>query len=353
MIVVLGLLAPLAGLAACVSPSPAPTPTPVELIFYNWEEYMPQSVLDAFTEETGVQVTYLAYQSQEEAVANIRKGEAYDVVIIENEYVPALVADGLLAEIDYRNVPNFNNISANFRDLAYDRGNKYSIPFSWGTTGLVVRTDLVEAPVTRWADLWDPRYRGKIALREGVREPTSLALKSLGYSANSEKPDELEAAREHLLKLQPGMIFVDPYAEAAVPKMLSGEVVIMVGWPEDVIWGREENQAITYVFPEEGALLWGDNFVIPANSPHKDTAELFLNFLLRPEISGQIASQNYYPTANDKARPFIDPEFLNDPVAFPSGESLKNAEILLPLSPEGRKLYEAIWESFMATEAKR
>jgi spermidine/putrescine-binding protein len=130
--------------------------------------------------------------------------------------------------------------------------------------------------------------------------------------------------------------------------MLNGDVAIMVGRAEDVIWGRAENEAITFVFPEEGVFVWGDNLVIPANGPHKPSAELFLNFLLRPEVSGQIASQNYYSTANEKAYPFIDSELLKDSVAFPTKESLKNAEVLSPLSVEGRNSYEEIWEQFMA-----
>jgi spermidine/putrescine transport system substrate-binding protein len=340
-------------LAAWGGPTAPPTaawvPQAEELIFYNWAEYIPQSVLDAFTDEYGVKVTYLTYESQEEAVANIEKGEVYDVAIIKNEHILSLAEEGLLAEIDYRNVPNFNNISADFRDLGYDRGNKYSIPFSWGTTGLVVRSDLVDKPVTRWADLWDPRYRGRVALRGGsMREGIGAALKSLGYSINSENPDELEAALVRLLALKSGVVFVHTYTEGAVPRMLNGDVAIMVGWAEDVIWGRAENDAITFVFPEEGVFVWGDNLVIPANSPHKPSAELFLNFLLRPEVSGQIASQNHYSTANEKAYPFIDSELLKDSVAFPTKESLKNAEVLLPLSEEGRNSYEEIWGHFMA-----
>jgi spermidine/putrescine transport system substrate-binding protein len=333
-------------------PPPLPTPTTPslakELIFYDWEEDMPQSVLDAFTEEYGVKVTYLTYESQDEAKANMDAGEVYDVVVIDNDFIPAFVADGLLAEIDYRNVPNFDNISANFRDLAYDPGNKHSIPFNWGTTGLVVRSDLVEGPVTRWADLWDPRYAGRIALRpDDPTEPIAVSLKSLGYSINSEDPGELERALDHLLEIRRDVHFVGEYAEDAVPMLLSGEAVILVGWSEDVLYGREQNEAITYVLPEEGILLWGDNFVIPANSPRKYTAEVFLNFLLRPEISAQIVNQNYYATPNEAARPFIDPEILNDPAIFPPDEDLANAEVYLPLSPEGDKLRTDMWKQFL------
>jgi spermidine/putrescine transport system substrate-binding protein len=339
---------------ACGRPTPeaAPTGPPLakELVFYDWEEDMPQSVLDAFTAEYGVEVTYLTYESTQEAEANLTAGELYDVVVLENDSIPWLVADGLLAEIDYRNVPNFKNVSANFRDLAYDPGNRHSVPFNWGTTGLVVRSDLVDEPVTRWADLWDPRYAGKIAVRAEPRELIGLTLKSLGYSINSEDPDELEAALEKLLEIRQAVFFVDPYAEGALPELLEGEAVILVGWAEDVLAGREENEDIVYVLPEEGTLLWGDNFTIPANSPHKYTAEVFLNFVLRPEISAQIVNENYYAMAIEAANPYLDPEIASDRAIFPPNEDLRNADVYLPLSLEGDELHAQVWERFLAGE---
>ncbi len=339
---------------ACGSLLPVPTPTPPslaeELIFYDWEEDMPQSILDAFTEEYGIKIIYLTYEDQNEAAANIRAGEVYDVVVFDNDFIPQLVAEGLLAEIDYSNVTNFKNISANFRNLAYDPDNVHSIPFNWGTSGLVVRSDLVEEPITHWRDLWDPRYAGRIAMRMEYREGLAVPLKALGYSINSEDPDELEAALEYLLELKQPPVFVGETAEEALPLLLSGDVIILVGWAEDVLLSREENEAITYVLPAEGAMLWGDNFTIPANSPNKYTAELFLDFLLRPEISAQIVNENYYAIANKAAIPFIEPEILNDSVIFPPNESLTNSEVYLPLSLEIEKLYVETWTRFMVIE---
>ncbi|GIK43565.1 MAG: spermidine/putrescine ABC transporter substrate-binding protein [Chloroflexi bacterium] len=340
-------------LVACqaVSPTPTPTPPPLadELIFYNWEEDLPQSVLEAFTRESGVKVNYLVYESQEEAIDNMRAGQVYDVVVMESRFVGLLAREKLLAEINYQHVPNFKNISANFRDLAYDPGNKYSVPYNWGFTALIVRSDLVEAPVTRWADLWDPRYAGRVGLWRGQpREAIALTLKSLGYSASSENPAELAAALDKLLALKPHLRFLEDYDPAnAGPALASGEIVIAMGYASDVLMGRELNPAITYVLPQEGALLWGDNFVIPANSPHPYTAELFLNFLQRPEINAQVANENLYATPNEAAYPLINPDLRNNPLVFPSNEDLKKAEIILPLSPEGQKLYDQIWQRFM------
>jgi spermidine/putrescine transport system substrate-binding protein len=348
IILIVGGLVGCTGRATPVVPTPTAPPLAEELIFYNWDEYMPQSVLEAFTAEYGVKVTYLTYDSMEEAATQLRAGQHYDVMVLDHDLIAPLVAESKLAEIDYRNVPNFRNISNNFRDLAFDPGNKHSIPYSYGTTGLVVRDDLVAAPVTGWADLWDPRFAGKIAVRAQPTELISVALKALGYPLNSEDPQHLEAALQHLLDLKPSITFVDDDTTKAIPALLSGEVLIMVGWGDDALQARQANDAITYVLPTEGTMLWSDAFVIPANSPHKATAELFLNFLLRPEIGAQIINGIGYATANEVAYPFVQPEIRNNPIVFPPAETIKKADWYLPMSPAGEKLYADIWQRFLA-----
>lgn len=335
------------------TPEPTPTPIPLakELVFYDWEGDMPQSILDAFTEEYGVKINYLVYESQEEAIANIQAGQIYDVVVMESRFIPMLVKDNLLAELDQTNISNSKNLSANFRDLAYDPGNHYSIPYNWGTTGLVVRSDLVDEPVTRWSDLWDPRYAGKVGLWMGQRrEVISLTLKSLGFSANTEDPAELEAALARLLELKSHVLTLedfDPYTSVGV--LTSGQAVITMGYASDFLDGIEQNPAIKYVLPKEGALLWNDTFMIPANSPNQYTAELFLNFLMRPDINAKIVNENLYASPNEAAYPFIEPDIMNNPVIFPPNAELVNAELILPLTADGQKLYDAIWERFTTT----
>jgi spermidine/putrescine transport system substrate-binding protein len=340
--------------SACITPPPALPPTtsakPLakELILYNWEEDLPQSVIDAFTKEYGIPVTYLVYEAQEDAIANMRAGEVYDVVVMESRFIPLLAQEGLLAELHKENLSNLRNISANFRELAYDPTNQYSVPYNWGSTGLVVRSDLVEKPITRWADLWDPRYTGRVGLwmRER-REVIGLTLKSLGYSANSENREELEKALGRLLELKPHVIALEDYdLNNSADAMTSGAVVISMGYAADIMNGKQQNEAITYVLPEEGALLWNDTFVIPANSQNQYSAELFLNFLMRPDINAMIANENRYATPNEAALPLIEPEIRNNPVVFPPNEDLINAELILPLSVEVQILYDQIWEEF-------
>jgi spermidine/putrescine transport system substrate-binding protein len=330
---------------------PTPSPPAQELTLYNWSGYLPQSILDAFRAEYGIKVTYLIYETQEQAIENIKAGQVYDVVVMGSHLVPGLVANNLLAEIDYRNVPNFKNVSANFRDLAYDPGNKHSVLFEWGTSGIIVRQDLVDQPITSWTDLWDSRYAGKIGLWPLPRSTIGLTLKSLGYSFNSEEPEELQAAEARLLDLKPNVFMLDPNLPTAASFVVSGQAVMIYGWSYDASEARKQNQAVAFVLPEEGVLLWGDNFTIPANSPHKHTAELFINFMLRPEISAQLVNETFIATSNEVAESFIKPEILYNPIVYPTVEMIKSAEWILPLSPAGQKRYDQIWQGFMA-EAK-
>ncbi len=337
------------GLSACQpaqARGPGGTKLAKEIVVYSTSEEKMDAVFDAFTKETGVKVNLKYYESPEQAIEEIRAGAVYDVLTLDSQLVPAAVAEGLLAPIDYRNVTNFKNISADFRNLAYDPNNKHTIPYSWGTTGLVIRGDRIAAPITRWADLWDPRYAGKTVGWLLPRYTLGAALKSLGYSANSEDPTQLEAALQRLLALKPNAIWLSGDQESMAPELVDGAAAFGLGWAYDYKVAHDQNVAVTYVLPEEGSLLWVDNLVIPANSPNKATAELFLNFLLRPEITGQVVNTNYYAMPNDAAAPHIDPAILNDPVIYPANQQLRNAEILLPLSSDGAKLHGEIWERF-------
>ena len=345
----IGLIGLLLLFSGCsnTTPTPSATPTPpAVLTLYNWAEYMPQSVLDAFINEYGIEVDYLAYATPEEAVDSLKSGGVYDVVVLSPEHLPGLITGSWLAPIDYNNVPNFKNVSPNFRDLVYDPGNRYSIPFHWGVSGLLVRTDRLETPVTRWADLWDPRYSGRIALWPISGSLLSIALKSLGYSANSTDLDELDAAAQHLEQLIPHVAWWDPKAASIVPSLTEGDNVIAFGWAYDARVASEQSVPISFILPEDGSVLWSDIFVIPANSPHKSTAELFLNFVLRPEISAQIINESYYAMANDAAEPWVAPEILADPVVYPPDEFLHNAEVIMPLNPTTEDRYSAIWKQF-------
>lgn len=341
--------------AACGGPTPTslpPTSTPLplakKLILYNWRDYMPEGVLDAFEKEYGTTVVIRTYDSQDEAYENITNGTvAYDLAVIEYDLLPLLINDNLLAEIDFNHIPNFGNISADFRDLAYDPGNHHSIPYNWGTSGLIVRSDLVDIPITKWADLWAPSFTGKIALHNEPTEIISIALLSLGYPLNSEDPVQLEEALAHLRVLRNSVIFIPSDPQNTLDILKSGHITIVQGWNGDALLAQEEYPLIQYVLPEEGTMLWGDSFVISAHSPNRYTAEVFLNFILRPEISAQIVETYRYPSANESAKKFLDPALLNNPLVYPPRDYLVSNSFYIPLSEKAQKLYENIWNRFL------
>ncbi|MBK8136494.1 MAG: spermidine/putrescine ABC transporter substrate-binding protein [Chloroflexi bacterium] len=337
--------------APAVAPTPTPPPLASTITLHNWDGGMPQSILDAFTAEYGVAVEYLPYAVYEEAQSNLEAGTPIDVLFVGTDVIAETLSKGLLAELDPSNLPNLRNVSVNFRDLSFDPGNRHSIPLGWGTTGLVVRSDLFGRPVTSWRDLWEGET-GQIGIWDDRRSIIGLTLRSLGYSVNSEDPDELEAALERMLELRPRALFMeqfDPWTSA--PEMDSGRIVIALGWAYDGLAGRDLNPNIEYVIPQEGTLLWLENMVIPANSPNKATAELFINFMLRPEIAAQYVNETYYAVANEAAKAFVDPAILDDPIVYPTAEQLVNAELMLPLSAEARMLYDSVWDRFLAASA--
>lgn len=323
-----------------------------QLVFLSWADDLPQSVIDAFESEFGVELVYETYESTEEAVENLRAGRVYDVAVIDGPYIPRLVSDELLVKIDYRNVPNFRHVSANFRDLAFDPGNLYSVTYNWGLAGLIVRKDHVGRPVTTWSDLWDPALAGRVLVWDDKDILIGIALQSLGYSINTDSASELDEALQMLLRLR-GHATASGYSpEVAFQALEGGEVVLMYGWSADALRAREEGMDIDFVLPAEGSIQWIDNFVIPASSPRKQLAEAFIDFMLRPEISAQVVNEQYFPTANESAYPFIDPEILADPLIFPPLAKISGAEVHAPASPSVREMHERIWAVYLAADAQ-
>lgn len=347
---VCGLLLVLAGCGGGVTPAPTAAGPSGSLRVYGWAGYMPQSVLADFQREYGVSVEYLTYDNQEAATDDLRQGGVYDVVILGNEYVPPLAAEGRLAAIDYRHVPNFKNIAANFRDLAYDPGNVYTIPFQWGTTGLLVNTAWVAVPVARWADLWNPSLPGQIAIRPITRDVISIALKALGYSINTEQPAELEEALSCLRQLKPKLLMLGGQLATAVEALAGPRVSVAYGWPLDLLEARTQSLPIAYVLPAEGTILWGENLAIPAASANRYAAEAFLDFILRPEIGARFVNELQVASPNEAAGAFIDPAILSDEAVMPSAAALANAELLRVLSPAGEQAHAALWDRFLADD---
>jgi spermidine/putrescine transport system substrate-binding protein len=351
----LALLSLVITVASCTGiGQPAATPQPAAwepLVFYSWAGYMPQDILDLYQKEYRVPVKYVSYSDQDEAMEQLRAGKRqFDVAVLGDVHLAAAVNEGLLAELDYQNIPNFHNLGANFRDLTNDPGNRCSIMIQWGTTGIIARSDRLVQPVTTWADLWNPTYAGKVGVWPYPREVIGITLKSLGYSINSEDPGELRAAAHKLAQLRKNVYLLDPAAPTGTASLLDGKTAMFFGWSFDAMEAQDKLATAVYVLPQEGTILWSDSVTVPANSPHKQAAEQFINFLLRPDIAAQMVNEMWIPSPNEAARPFIKPEILDNPLVYPPPENLGQAEFYAAVSAETQELHEQMWARFLAQE---
>ncbi|MER3543050.1 MAG: ABC transporter permease [Chloroflexota bacterium] len=336
---------------------PAPTQTPAaqapqvtskEFNLYAWSEYVPQDLLDAFSQEYGVKVNYDTYSSNEELLAKLQAGASGYDVIIPSDYMFTIMANlGLLEPIDLNHIPNFANIDERFKNPPFDPGNKYSVPYQWGTVAIAVNTEKVQQPITKFADLWDLMFRNNLVVLDDEREIIGMALVVLGYSKNSTDPAQLEAAKQKLLELVPNIKLYD--SDSPKTALLSGEVIAGVIWNGEAALAHQENPAIDYILPEEGCGLWEDNLAIPKGAPHKDAAEAFINFVLRPEMSILITRDFPYSNPNKAALDLLakeDPQAYQAYMGFaatnPPPEALEKCHRIVDVG-EATTLWDKVW----------
>lgn len=316
-----------------------------QVIVYNWGEYMDPQILELFEKETGIQVVYEEFETNEIMYPKIQSGAiAYDVVCPSDYMIQRMIQNDLLAEIDYTNIPNIKNIGQTYLDQSrqFDPENKYSVPYCWGTVGILYNKTMVTEPVTSWSILWDPKYKNNILMQDSVRDAFGVALKYLGYSLNSTDLDELEAAKALLLKQKP---LIQAYVIDQVrDKMIGNEAAIGVIYSGEAIYTQSENPDLEYVIPQEGSNVWIDSWVIPKNAKHKKNAEAFINFLCRADIAKMNFDYITYSTPNEAARELIKNEAIrNSPVAFPSAQQLENCETFNFLGEKNDRIYNQMW----------
>lgn len=293
-----------------------------ELNLFGWSEYVPQAVLDKFTAETGIKVNYETYASNEEMLSKLLGGAAtYDLIQPTDYVIEALRAKGKLEAIDFKNVPNFKNIAKEYRNLPHDPEQKYSVPYMAGTVGIVVNTEKVKEPLTGLADVFSGKYSGRIVALNDNRELLTWALRVLGADINQVTPDNIAKARPVLAKWLPQIKLYD--SDSPKTALLNGDVDVGVVWSGEAAILYRENKKFAYVLPKEGAHLWIDSLAIPKGAPHKDAAEQFINFILRPEISALISEAFPYTNPNTEARKLLTPEQLANPASYPTTGKLE------------------------------
>ena len=316
-----------------------------KLVVYNWGEYIDPEVLTMFEEETGIDIVYEEFETNEILYPKISSGAiAYDVICPSDYMIQRMIGNDLLSEINFDNIPNLKNIGKQYleRSRQFDPENKYSVPYCWGTVGILYNKMMVDEPVDSWSILWDPKYKDNILMQDSVRDAFGVTLKYLGYSLNSTDLDELTEAKNLLIEQKP---LVQAYVIDQVrDKMIGNEAALGVIYSGEAIYTQKENPNLEYVIPKEGSNIWIDSWVIPKNAEHKENAEKFINFLCRPDIALMNFEYITYSTPNEAARELIEDESIrNSEIAFPDLSKYDNLETFQYLGTEADQVYGDLW----------
>ncbi|MCB1760072.1 MAG: extracellular solute-binding protein [Gammaproteobacteria bacterium] len=336
-------------LCACLLLSAATAAEEKVLYLYNWSEYMPEEILDRFQRESGIKVVYSTYDSNEAMYAKLRlldSDNSYDLAVPSTYYVSKMRREGLLAKIDKSRLKNYRNLDEKLLNRPFDPDNDFSIPYLWGSTGIAVNTDLVEAGAVKgWRDLWKPEFKERLLLTNDMREVFHIALRVLGYSGNDSDPAHVEAAYRELLKLVPNVRAYN--SEAPRMPYLEGETDAGMIWNGEAFMAKQENPAIDYVYPEEGAILWLDSLVIPKNARHTAHAHQFIDFILQPDVAAQISEEIGYASPNRAAVATLDAEVRDNRSVYPHADDLINAEFQTDIG-DAVTVYQKYWEKLKA-----
>lgn len=320
--------------------------TTEQVIVYNWGEYIDPVVLEMFTEETGIEVIYDEYETNETMYPKVANGAAeYDIVCPSDYMIQKMIDNNLLAEINFDNVPNLKNIDPNYliQSQEFDPENKYSVPYCVGTVGILYNKTMVYEPIDSWDVLWDERYADNILMQDSVRDAFMVSLKRLGYSMNSMDAKELEEAKNDLIAQKP---LTQAYVVDQVrDKMIGNEAAIGVIYSGEAIYTQQENPDLEYVIPKEGTNVWIDSWCILKDAPNKENAEAFINFLCRPDIALINFEYITYSTPNKEARALIEDESIrNSTIAFPDLSQYEHLETYRYLGEEADRIYNDLWK---------
>ena len=297
-----------------------------QLFLFNWGNYIDPELIKEFEAETGIQVVYETFDSNDAMEAKLKQGGTrYDIVFPSESSITKLVNQNLLQKLDHSKIKGLENISPFLLNSPVDHGNQYTIPYFWGTVGIMVNTKYIDPDsIQTWSDLWKEDFKNKVLVLDGNREALGMALQSLGYSLNSKNDEELKAAKEKLKQLSPNVRAV--LNEEIKTMMKLEEAPIGMGYSGDAAAVAEENPNVQYILPKDGSAVWTDNFAIAHTAVNVEGAYAFINFMLRPENAARNAEYVGYSTPNEKAKELMDPEVVSDETYYPSEEIINSLE---------------------------
>ena len=319
----------------------------VQLRVYNWQDYIDPEVIDLFTEETGIEVLYNVYDTNESMYNKIKntKNYSYDVIFPSDYMIKKMADEGMLAEINFNNIPNYQYISEDYKNMSYDKKNLFSVPYIGGTVCIAYNPKYVdESEVNSWDVLWNEQYAGNIFMMDSERDSIAVALLKLGYSINTKTMSELEEAKQLLIEQKP--LVLSYTSDDVKEKMAKEEGWLAVMWSCDIAMVAEMNDEICFSIPEEGTNLWWDAVCILENAKYKNEAEQFINFLCRPDIALKNAEYLESTTPNTAAWEMLDEDIRESEILYPSDEILAKSEVFSDLS-EFASTYASIWNEVL------
>lgn len=312
---------------------------------YNFGGYIPGNVLDLFTKETGIKVNYSTYDSNQELYIKLKTNpyNGYDVVVPSQEYVEPMVQQGMLHVVDHAKLSHFNNLQRFILNKSFDPNNRYSIPFAWGTTGIVVN-DRYYNPLTikNWSDLWQKRFQGQLLMIDDVRDVFAIAFISLGYSINDENPQHIKQAYLRLQKLLPNIKLYD--ADSAQQVYCDGDASAGMAENSDASWASQCNSHVHYLYPADGPVGFVDSMVIPKNAPNLQNAYRFINFILQPKVALMIVHYNGASMPNKGILALMTAAERHNRITNPTSKDLKRMQFEGELTPQAKALYLHYWE---------
>lgn len=316
------------------------------LTVYNWADYIDESVLREFEKEFDVRVVYDQFATNEDMYVKLKSGgSSYDVAFPSDYMIERMIKEDMLEKIDMSKISNYKHIDDSFKNLDFDPNNEYSVPYMWGTVGILYNEKMVTDPVDSWDILWNEKYAGQILMMDSQRDSIGITLKRLDFSLNSRETKELELAKQELIKQKP--LVMAYVVDEVKDMMIGGEAALAVVWSGDAVYMMDQNEDLNYVVPKEGSNLWFDNMVIPKSTKNKELAQEFINFMTRPEIALKNTEYIGYSTPNTGTLELLDEETRNNEVAYPSDDTIENCEIFLDPS-DFLQEYDRIWTEIKA-----
>lgn len=306
---------------------------------FNAGDYINKDLISKFENETGYKINYSTYDTNEIMYTKLKSGSSkYDLVFPSDYMIEKMIEEDMLQKIDYNNIPNYKYIGNNFKNLSYDPTNEFSVPYMWGTVGIIYNPNEVKEEITNWDILWDSKYKNNIIMFDSLRDTMGIALSKLGYSMNSTNSSEIIEAADSLIEQKPLVkaYFVDQVKDA----MINNEASLATVWSGDANYIMNENPSLKYFVPNNSN-KWFDGMVIPKNAENKEGAEAFINFLCDPENAKENVEYIGYYTPNTEAYNLLDE---NTKKLYPTMDKIENLEIFKNLDSNTLKIYSEEWD---------